>query len=104
MTHRTILTARQRSNLFDLPRDQAALLRHYVLGDHDVAAVRRRKGDANQLGFALQNLVWNESSTTTILYLPSLIKTVSEAERLLTCSYRSEFESIGCCHWHVREW
>lgn len=54
MTHRTILTARQRSNLFDLPRDQAALLRHYVLGDHDVAAVRRRKGDANQLGFALQ--------------------------------------------------
>jgi hypothetical protein len=51
-----------------------------------------------------QNLVWNESSTTTVLYLPSLIKTVSEAERLLTRSYRSEFESIGCCHWHVREW
>jgi hypothetical protein len=49
-----------------------------------------------------QKLVWSES-TTTVLYLPSFIKTVSEAERLLERSYRKELE-LPNCPWHVREW
>lgn len=54
MSHRTILTPRQRSALFDLPGDRASLIAHYVLSDRDLGIVRRRKGAANQLGFALQ--------------------------------------------------
>lgn len=54
MSHRTILTPRQRSALFDLPRERSALIAHYVLSDRDLGIVRRRVGAANQLGFALQ--------------------------------------------------
>lgn len=36
MAHRTILTERQRSALFDLPTDEAAMLRHYTLADDDL--------------------------------------------------------------------
>ncbi len=54
MSHRTILTPRQRSALFDLPGDRASLIAHYVLSDRDLGIVRRRKGAAIQLGFALQ--------------------------------------------------
>jgi hypothetical protein len=32
MAHRTILTERQRSALFDLPTNESAMLRHYTLG------------------------------------------------------------------------
>ena len=32
MAHRSILTERQRSALFDLPIDELSLLRHYTLG------------------------------------------------------------------------
>lgn len=54
MTHRTILTPRQRRALFDLPRERTILMARYVLSDRDLIAIRRRKGAANQLGFALQ--------------------------------------------------
>jgi len=32
MAHRTVLTSRQRSKLFDLPRQRSILMAHYVLG------------------------------------------------------------------------
>ena len=35
MAHRTILTERQRSALFDLPTDDASMMRHYILADDD---------------------------------------------------------------------
>ena len=54
MSHRTILTPRQRSALFDLPQERSALIAHYVLSDRDLGIIRRRVGAANQLGFALQ--------------------------------------------------
>ena len=54
MARRTVLTARQRAALFDLPDDEATMLRHYVLSDADLAHVRRRRRDRNRLGFALQ--------------------------------------------------
>ncbi len=39
---------------FDLPTDEAALLRHYTLSDDDIEQIRVRRGGHNRLGFALQ--------------------------------------------------
>ena len=36
MPRRSIWSARQRGALFDLPTDEAALLRHYTLSDDDI--------------------------------------------------------------------
>src|SRR4051794_41888895 len=54
MAHRTILTDRQRAALFSLPADEAAHLRFYVLGEHDLGLIGRRRRPWNRLGFALQ--------------------------------------------------
>ncbi len=54
MAHRTILTERQRSALFDLPTDEATLLQHYILVDDDLENIRSRRRARNQFGFALQ--------------------------------------------------
>lgn len=54
MAHRTILTERQRSVLFDLPTDEASLLQHYILADEDLEIIRSRRRARNQFGFALQ--------------------------------------------------
>ena len=40
MPRRSILTARQRAALFDLPTDDASMLRHYTLADDDLEIVR----------------------------------------------------------------
>ncbi len=54
MAHRTILTARQRKELLDLPHDESTMLKHYVLNDDDIFHINCRRGDHNRLGFALQ--------------------------------------------------
>ena len=54
MAHRAVLTARQRAILFDLPKDEASLLRHYTLADEDIEVIRTRRRPENQIGFALQ--------------------------------------------------
>lgn len=54
MPRRHILTERQRSALFDLPADELSLLRHYTLGDDDLAHIQERRRPENRLGFALQ--------------------------------------------------
>ncbi|MEM9098679.1 MAG: Tn3 family transposase [Pseudomonadota bacterium] len=54
MPRRSILTDRQRSALFDLPTDEATLLRHYTLADDDIEHIRIRRKPENRLGFALQ--------------------------------------------------
>ena len=54
MSRRSIWSARQRAALFDLPTDEAALLRHYTLSDDDIEQIRVRRGEHNRLGFALQ--------------------------------------------------
>ena len=54
MPRRRIWSARQRAALFDLPTDEASLLRHYTLSDDDIEHVRVRRGWHNRLGFALQ--------------------------------------------------
>ena len=38
------LGARQRAALFDLPTDEAALLRHYTLSDEDIEHIRAWRG------------------------------------------------------------
>ena len=53
MPRRSILTDRQRSALFDLPTDEAALLRHYTLADDDIEHIRIRRKPENRLGFVL---------------------------------------------------
>ena len=54
MPRRSIWSARQRAALFELPMDEAALLRHYTLSDDDIEQIRVRRGWHNRLGFALQ--------------------------------------------------
>ena len=54
MSHRTILTERQRSALFDLPTDEISLLRHYTLADDDLEYIHTRRRSHNRFGFALQ--------------------------------------------------
>jgi TnpA family transposase len=54
MAHRTILTDRQRAALFDLPTDEASILRHYTLADDDLEIIRVRRRSHNRFGFALQ--------------------------------------------------
>ncbi len=54
MAHRTILTPKQRSTLFDLPVDEPELLKHYTLADEDLEHIRQRRRARNQFGFALQ--------------------------------------------------
>ena len=56
MPRRSIWSARQRAALFDLPTDEAALLRHYTLSDEDIEQVRVWRGDttgwASRFSFA----------------------------------------------------
>ena len=54
MARRRILTPAQRSALLALPADRAEPARHYTLGEAELAAINRRRGDRNRLGFALQ--------------------------------------------------
>jgi TnpA family transposase len=54
MPRRSILTARQRSTLLDLPTDPHEMLRHYTLADDDLEAIRARRRPRNKFGFALQ--------------------------------------------------
>ncbi len=54
MAHRTILTDRQRADLFDLPTDETLLLRHYILADDDIEHILTRRRAHNRFGFALQ--------------------------------------------------
>jgi len=54
MAHRTILTERQRSAIFDLPIDELSLLRHYTLADDDLDHINARRRAKNRIGFALQ--------------------------------------------------
>ena len=51
---RNILAERQRTCLFDLPTDEATLLKHCTLAENDIERVHGRGWSESQLGFALQ--------------------------------------------------
>jgi len=54
MPRRRALTEGQLEALFALPAAEHDLICHWTLSDVDLAAIGRRRGDANQLGYALQ--------------------------------------------------
>ena len=54
MPRRTILTERQRQQLFGLPVDDLSPHRYYVLSDADMKHIGTRRRPANRLGYALQ--------------------------------------------------
>ena len=54
MPRRRALTEAQLESLLALPNTEADLVRHWTLDRADLAAVDRRRGGHNQLGFALQ--------------------------------------------------
>ena len=54
MARRRVLTDEQLEELLALAASEPVLIRHWTLSPADLAAVERRRGDPNQLGFALQ--------------------------------------------------
>ena len=54
MPRRRALTDAQLENLLALPVIEADLIRHWTLAAADLAAIERRRGGHNQLGYALQ--------------------------------------------------
>src|SRR5271167_939682 len=53
MPPRHILSPQSRAALFDPPTEPAAIVRHYTFSSDDMALIRRRRRDANRLGFAI---------------------------------------------------
>ena len=54
MPARSLLSAEQRTRLFSIPTDTAAMAQHYVLDAADLAIVGARRRASNRLGFAVQ--------------------------------------------------
>jgi len=53
MKKHEILSPQSRAELFDPPRDPAAVVRQYTLSPDDLTLIRQRRRDANRLGFAV---------------------------------------------------
>ncbi|WP_201281752.1 DUF4158 domain-containing protein [Methylosinus sp. Ce-a6] len=53
MKKHEILSPQARAELFDPPNDPATIVRHYTLSPDCLALIRRRRRDANRLGFAV---------------------------------------------------
>jgi hypothetical protein len=54
MPRRSILSATERASLLAFPTTDDELIRHYTFTAPDLAAIRRRRGRQNHLGFAVQ--------------------------------------------------
>jgi hypothetical protein len=70
MPRRRVLTDEQLAELLALPVTEALLIQHWTLSPADLVIVERRRGDPNQLGFALQlcafrypgRLLWSDEA------------------------------------------
>ena len=54
MPRQSILSITEKQSLIALPDNQAEFIRHYSFSESDLSIIRQRRGDANQLGFAIQ--------------------------------------------------
>jgi TnpA family transposase len=54
MPRRSPLSATERASLLAPPDTNDDMARHYAFSDGDLAVIRRRRGDANRLGIAVQ--------------------------------------------------
>jgi TnpA family transposase len=54
MPRRSILSAAERNTLLAFPTTDDELIRHYTFSEHDLSAIRQRRGKHNRLGFAVQ--------------------------------------------------
>ncbi|MHC1550904.1 DUF4158 domain-containing protein [Phyllobacterium sp. K27] len=54
MRYRPLLKTSQWSDLVDIPSDEEGLIRHFTLSGEDMDRVLVRRGENNQLGFAVQ--------------------------------------------------
>jgi TnpA family transposase len=54
MKKHEILSPQSRAVLFDPPTDPTSIVRHYTFSAEDLARIRRRRRNANRLGFAVQ--------------------------------------------------
>jgi TnpA family transposase len=54
MPRRRVISREQLDELLALPATEAELIRYWTLSAADLTAIQRRRGDPNQLGFALQ--------------------------------------------------
>jgi len=54
MPRRSILSTAGRERLLAVPDTREDLIRHYTFSEADLAIIRRRRGPANRLGFAVQ--------------------------------------------------
>ena len=53
MKKHEILSPQSRAMLFDAPPDPISIVRYYTFSTDDLALIRRRRRDANRLGFAV---------------------------------------------------
>ena len=76
MPRRSIWSARQRAALFDLPTDEAVMLRHYTLSDDYIEHIRVQRGGHNWLGFVLwierQGEICGRSSEAQYYYMAGI--------------------------------
>src|SRR5260221_11057984 len=54
MALRELLSSSQREAIEAIPVDRVGLIEHYVLNEADLNLIRRRRGNRNRLGFAVQ--------------------------------------------------
>jgi len=54
MPRRSILSAAERDSLLAMPDTKDELIRHYTFNETDLSIIRRHRGPANRLGFAVQ--------------------------------------------------
>ena len=54
MPRRSLVTPAERASLVAFPTADEELIRHYTLSEPDLSAIRRRRGNHNRLGFAVQ--------------------------------------------------
>ena len=85
MAHRTILTARQRVALFDLPTDEATRLTHYILDDDDIDYIQTWRHPRNRMGFAPTRMTRLSRRTTYVGLRPILHSSGTDPKALVQC-------------------